>query len=76
MRPLIFFSRVKPTIAAGFCGLDALAVNNRDAGLFGAAHPLSGALAQQIVDPYQRTVLVPLLEVVEYGTFGRKTFRQ
>jgi hypothetical protein len=47
---LIFF-RVKPTIAAGFWGLDALAINNRDAWLFGAAHPFLDALAHQIVDP-------------------------
>src|SRR5215217_773969 len=70
LRPLIFFSRVVTTIAAGFGGLDALRVDDCNMGLFVSVHRFTHAFTQQVVDAYPGSVLCPLLMVIEHGTLG------
>ncbi len=72
LRPLIFFSRIKTTIAACLCGLDEVRVNNADAWLFVAVESFTDTFTQQVIDAQEGTVLVPLLEVVEHRAFGWK----
>ena len=76
LAPLDPLGGIKPTRAAAFRGLDALAVDDAGRGNGVASQRQTGAPHQREIDPPPDALIAPEIEVVLNGRARRKVLRQ
>src|SRR4051794_38810002 len=76
LRPFTFFSGVIPTIAACFCGFDALVINHCIPGFAVAPELVAQHLAQAFIDAFPGAVVPPFVKVVAHRAMGWKVVGQ